>query len=249
MELMVFDPGLAPALLAVPPEDSVRIDDWPVAPGLRRTLVLARHDVYAPDARIVAIDHGREVEVPRSRQAFFWGSIDGEPGSTVMVALDPEDQTVSGFTMSGEGSFDLLPPAADRPAHHLVAAPASLRRPGEGAPGFACGQGDLPAQGRDRQERAELPLASAGIEPHLPSSLHTAVLAIDTDNEAMGTKFSSNTAIAANWMAQAVAGMSAVYERDVFIRFYQGYTIFRLPTTADPYAQDAGGNADGAKLN
>src|SRR5437867_13314085 len=51
MELVVFDPGLAPALLAVPPEGSVRIDDWPVAPGLRRTLVMARHDVYAPDGR------------------------------------------------------------------------------------------------------------------------------------------------------------------------------------------------------
>src|SRR6266699_2333824 len=51
MELVVFDPGLAPALLAVPPESSVRIDDWPVAPGLRRTLVMARHDVYAPDGR------------------------------------------------------------------------------------------------------------------------------------------------------------------------------------------------------
>lgn len=249
MERVVFDPGLAPALLAVPPEGSVRIDDWPAAPGLRRTLVMARHDVYAPDARIVAIDHGREVEVPRSRQVFFWGSIEDEPGSTVMVALDPEDQTVSGFTMSAEGSFDLLPPAADRPAQHLVAAPASLRRPGEEAPGFACGQSDLPAHGRDRQERAELPIARDGIEPHLPASLHTAVLAIDTDNEAMGTKFSNNTTVAANWMAQAVAGMSAIYERDLFIRFYQGYTIFRLSTTADPYVQNAGGGADGAKLN
>jgi hypothetical protein len=83
----------------------------------------------------------------------------------------------------------------------------------------------------------------------LPATLHTAVLAIDTDNEAMGTKFSNNTTTAANWMALAVAGMSAVYERDLFVRFYQGYTIFRLSGTPDPYVQSAAGNADNAKLN
>ena len=220
----------------------MRIDDWPVAPGLRRTLTVARHDVYAPDARIVAIDHGHEVAVPRSRQVFFWGAIEDEPGSTVMIALDPEDRTVSGFTMWAGGSFDVLPPDAERPGRHLVAAPASLRRPGEGAPTFDCGQGNLPAN-------AESPTASAGVEPHLPTSLHTAVLAIDTDNEVMGTKFSNNPTVAANWMAQAVAGMSAIYERDLFIRFYQGYTIFRLSTTSDPYVANAGGSADGAKLD
>jgi hypothetical protein len=241
-ELLAFDPGFAPALLAAPPESSVRIDDWPVAPGLRRTLTVARHDVYAPDARIVAIDHGREIAVPRSRQVFFWGAIEDEPGSTVMIALDPDDQTVSGFTMWAGGSFDVLPPDAERPGRHLVAAPASMRRPGEGSPTFDCGQGNLPAN-------AESPTASAGVEPHLPTSLHTAVLAIETDNEVMGTKFSNNTTVAANWMAQAVAGMSAIYERDLFIRFYQGYTIFRLSTTPDPYVANAGGSADSAKLN
>ena len=47
---------------------------------IRRALTVARHDVYAADARIVAIDHGFEVEVPRSRLVFFWGSIEDEPG-------------------------------------------------------------------------------------------------------------------------------------------------------------------------
>ncbi len=248
MELLSFDPGLAPVLLAVPLESSLRIDGWPVAPGLRRALVVARHEVYAPDARIVAIDRGRETEVARSRLLFFWGSIEGDPESTAMIALAPEDRTLSGFTMGADGSFDLLPPAADRPGRHLVAAPASLRRRGEEA-SFACGQGDLPYGGAEGGERTALAPSSAAPEPALPASVHTAVHAIDTDNEAMGTKFSNNTTTAANWMAQAVAGMSAVYERDVFVRFYQGYTILRLSTTPDPYVQNAGGNADAAKLN
>jgi len=39
IELLSFDPGLAPALLAVPLEERVRIEDWPVAPGVRRAVV------------------------------------------------------------------------------------------------------------------------------------------------------------------------------------------------------------------
>jgi Metallo-peptidase family M12/IPT/TIG domain len=243
-ELLSFDSGVAPALLAVPLDSQIRIEDWPVAPGLRRTLVVARHEVYAPDTRIVAIDEGREVEVPRSRLVFFWGAIEGDPESTAMIALDPEDRTLSGFATGKDGSFDLLPPAAERPGRHLVAASASLRPSGDER-SFACGQSELPLGG----ERAEPGASRSAVEPELPASLHTAVLAIDTDNEVMGTKFSNNTTTAANWMAAAVAGMSALYERDVFVRFYQGYTIFRLSTTPDPYVQNAGGNADGAKLN
>ncbi len=241
-ELVTFDPAVAPELLAVPLESQVRVLDWPVAPGLRGTLVVTRHEVYAPDARIVALDQGREIEVPRSRLVFFWGTIEGDPESTAMIALDPDDRTLSGFVVGADGVFDLLPPVAERPGRHLVAASASLRPSGDER-SFACGQSELP-QGVERPEPAP-----GAVEPALPTSVHTAVLAIDTDNEAMGTKFSNNTTTAANWMAQAVAGMSAVYERDAFIRFYQGYTIFRLSTTPDPYVQNAGGNADSPKLN
>jgi hypothetical protein len=241
-ELLTFDRELARGLLAVPLESQVRVEDWPVAPGLRRTLVVTRHEVYAPDARIVAIDHGREVEVPRSRLVFFWGGVEDDPESTAMIALDPDDATLSGFATGSSGSFDLLPPAAERPGRHLVASSASLRPRGADA-SFACGQSELP------QESERFEPAPGVPEPHLPSSLHTAVLAFDTDNEAMGTKFSNNMTTATNWMAAAVAGMSAIYERDVFIRFYQGYTILRLSTTPDPYVQNAGGNADSAKLN
>jgi Metallo-peptidase family M12/IPT/TIG domain len=243
-ELVSFDPALAPALLGVPLESRIRLEDWPVAPGRRRTLVVTRHDVYAPDARIVAVDRGREVEVPRSRLVFFWGAIEGDPESTAMIALDPDDRTISGFATGADGSFDLRPPDADRPGRHLVASAASLRPRAEER-SFACGQSDLPLAS---EPVAPGPAPSA-VEPELPTSLHTAVLAIDTDNEAMGTKFSNNTTTAANWMAAAVAGMSAVYERDVFVRFYQGHTIFRLSTTPDPYVQNAGGGADGAKLS
>src|SRR4030095_15829316 len=117
--------------------------------------------------------------------------------------------------------------------------------PGE-AGRFDCGQADAAREFPPPDARGG---AARHGEPDLPAPRHTAVLPIDTDNEAMGTKFSNNTTTAANWMALAVAGMSAVYERDLFVRFYQGYTIFRLSTTADPYVQSGSGNADGPKLD
>ncbi len=50
-ERIEFEPDLAPALLARAPEEPLSIADWPVAPGVRRTIRVARHEVYAPGAR------------------------------------------------------------------------------------------------------------------------------------------------------------------------------------------------------
>ncbi len=244
-ELVAFDPALVPALLAAPLESRLRIADWPVGPGLRRAVSVTRHEVYASDAKLVAVDQGHEVDVPRSKLVFFWGAVEGDPASTVVFGLDPDAETIAGYSTGADGDVEIRPPDADRSARHLVAVSASLREP-SGAPSFACGQADR-ASG-DAAPSARSAASPGTIEPELPATLHTAVLAIDTDNEVMGTKFSNNTTTAANWMALAVAGMSAVYERDLFVRFYQGYTIFRLSTTPDPYLQSTAGNADNAKL-
>jgi hypothetical protein len=244
-ELVAFDPALLSRLLAVPLESRVRIVDWPVGPGLRRGVSVTRHEVYASEAKIVALDDGREVEVPRSKLVFFWGAVEGDPESMVVFGLDADARTVAGFSTGTDGDVEIRPSDADRSFRHLVAGSASLREPGE-PPSFACGAADLPTG--DTAPSGGARAASGALDPELPATLHTAVLAIDTDNEAMGTKFSNNTTTAANWMALAIAGMSAVYERDLFVRFYQGYTIFRLSTTPDPYLQSTAGNADNAKL-
>ena len=38
------------------------VPDWPVAPGVRRTIRVARHEVYAPEARMIRVDAGGEIE-------------------------------------------------------------------------------------------------------------------------------------------------------------------------------------------
>jgi hypothetical protein len=245
MEQLSVEPALGPTLLALALDASVRIEDWPVAPGVRRPVVVTRHDVYASDAKIVAIDGGKEVEIPRSKLVFLWGTAEGDGATTVLITADPDTGAVSGSSMTVDGSFDLLAPTADRP-RHLLARDGALRKPGAEGQGFKCGFGDLPQDPTRKTARA----ARLSIfVPQVLSSMHSAVIAVDTDNELMGTKFKDNTTSATNYIAQVFAGITAMYERDLFVRLLQGYTILRLSTTPDPYLQDASGAADGPKLS
>ncbi|HEV7519245.1 MAG TPA: hypothetical protein VGR07_23395, partial [Thermoanaerobaculia bacterium] len=72
-ELVTLDGSLTPQLLALAPEASLKVTDWPVAPETRSDVVLTRHEVYSPEAKIFRVDGKRLAEVPRSRLAFYWG--------------------------------------------------------------------------------------------------------------------------------------------------------------------------------
>ncbi|MGH7535144.1 MAG: IPT/TIG domain-containing protein, partial [Gemmatimonadales bacterium] len=81
------------------------------------------------------------------------------------------------------------------------------------------------------------------------SSLHTLVVAVETDNELLSLKFGNNTTSAANYLATLFASLDVIYERDLFVRLLQGYTIFRPSSTTDPYVQGGAGNASAAQLS
>src|ERR1019366_8504680 len=106
-ELLAFDSSFTAKMLALAPEESLRADDWPIAPGVRRSVVLTRRDIYAPDARIVMMEGGREVELPRSRLAFFLGEIQDGTQGRVMVSIDPDTGTLGGFSATNEGDFEI----------------------------------------------------------------------------------------------------------------------------------------------
>src|SRR5688572_25461411 len=74
MELLALDDWLAPALLATGGDETVRVEEWPVAPERRETVLLTRREIYAPGARIFRVGGGgRRAELPRSRLVFFFG--------------------------------------------------------------------------------------------------------------------------------------------------------------------------------
>src|SRR5664280_1066764 len=241
-ELLAFDSTFTAKLLALAPEESLRADDWPIAPSVRRSVVLTRRDIYAPDARIVMMEGAREVELPRSRLAFFLGEIQDGTQGRVMVSIDPDTGTLGGFSATNEGYFEIVPPQGRRTGY-LVASPTSLRKPDEPAPTWRCGQEELPTNWGNYTPRPE---TRQPLVQNPPTKV--AVLAIDTDNEFMSQKFSDNTTNATNYIASLVASITTIYERDALVRIYEGYTILRVSTTPDPYTVNDNGNADGAEL-
>ncbi len=258
MELVRFDSELAPALLAADPEQEIEIRDWPVTPGRRATVRLRRFDVYAPDAKIVVIENGVSREQPRSRLAFFQGAVaDGlEEGSRLVAWLDPDTGTIGGFAAAASGTVLFEPSRrAGREATRVVMAESASES--EPHPAWSCG---VKEEGEDFSWREEMRRAreAAAVQPAIVAALgtltKTAVIAFDTDAEYLDLRFGNDAGAATTHIAQLVAGMSLIYERDVAsvagngVRILQGYTILRVGESSDPYT-DTVGTADAAKLN
>ena len=253
-ETFAVDPSLVAALGETAIEETVRVADWPVAPGDRRTVELTRHDVYAPDARVVAIGAHGEREVPRSRLVFLWGAAEGDSSRRVLLALDPDSGRLDGLGVTPDGLFEVR--TAARRGEYRIALSAEPPRGADGtAGGFTCG-GSLTHAEDDSRPRPPLPGEAA---TSTLSSLHTATVAVDTDNELLSLKFSDSTSGATSYVASLVAGMNVIYERDLFVRLLQGHTILRLSSAADPWTQPGcpawpttcqnSGGATGAQLS
>lgn len=253
-ELVDFGEGLASTLLQVSPQEKVRLTGWPVSPEERADVLLTRHDIYAPDAKIWKVGkNGGVAEVPRSRLAFFWGTAEGDEETRVFVSVDPDTQTFAGFSQTARAMHEMHPlkdvePAARGSRRHVVAAPEFfLAKAGE-TPEWTCAQTGAPLDlslGQETAGSTTVPLFAPAI-----SSLHTATIAVDTDNEIMVNKFGNNTTTAANYIASLVAAMNVIYERDLLIRLLQGQTFLRQGNGSDgnsynddPYVQ-AGATTD-----
>jgi hypothetical protein len=248
-ELLEIDAGLAPSLLAAANDETVRVEDWPVAPDRRETVVLTRRDVYAPEARILRVERGRTVEVPRSRLVFLWGAAELDEETRVLVTIDPDTLALQGFTDGRGGKQELRVAAEQAPARpgrpfYRLAPPEAFAAPGEEPEqAWSCGAGEAPQA---------MPLSfasgsSTAVWDEAINTLHTATVAIDTDNELLQLKFSDNTTAAANYIAQLFAAMNVFYERDLLVRLVQGTTFLRVSSTPDPWTGGTGA-ADSAKL-
>jgi hypothetical protein len=255
-EVLTFGDDLAPQLLQSKAEDTVRIADWPVAPDQRADVILTRHEVYAPDAKVL-IAEGRGLrQVPRSRLAFFWGASERDEETRVFIAVDPDTKEMNGFVQAGT-EINEIHPLHDVPGmkamagagQHLVAQAEVFRdKAGENG-AWSCGQTGAPLDLGDLQKEAAESASSTGAVTANAATLYTATLAVDTDNELMSLKFGNNATTATNYIASLIAAMTSIYERDLNVKLLQGTVILRPSTTADPYVQTASGNADGNKLD
>ncbi len=216
-------------LREVPLEGRISLPNWPVAPGRRARVQLERHEIYAPDARIFEVSARGVVEVPRSPRHYFWGTVEGDPGTTVVLSVDPGSGALDGRVVGSGGSFRL---EGDRRE------PARIRVVDEGrelsARGITltseCSADDLP----QRLPSEALFADALGPEFALPST-HTATIAVDTDNEFMSLKFDNDTGAATTYLATLFAEMNVIYERDLNVRLLQGTTYLRTSSQPDPY--------------
>jgi hypothetical protein len=231
-ELVDFDPALAAALLEVEPGASRVVAGWPVAPGDHREIELTRFEVYAPGARIVKIEGNRVVELPRSRLAFFHGRSPDDPETRLVVTVDPETGTLEGLALTAEGTRELRPSRAKGTAGSYVVAASEALTPEAEETSWSCGQ-ESHAPTVEGLSWLASPL-EATAEKAI-TSLHTATVAVDTDNELLQVKFGNNTVAATNYIANLIARMNIMYERDLMVRLVQGFTILRPSTTPDPY--------------
>lgn len=259
-EIVSFGEELAPGLLKAAEKTTVLVADWPVGPDERADVLLTRFDVYAPGAKVFVVEARGPREVPRSRLAFFSGTAADDPEVTVFAAVDPDSGDVNGFTQTRDKLHEIhplshVPALGVKPGNrrHLVApAEVFLKERGEQS-SWACGQSGAPLDFmQEMQEMSERMTAQAAppgsVTAEAITTLHTATIAVDTDNELLQIKFANNTTTATNYIASLIASMTVIYERDALVRLLQGTTILRPSTTADPYTQATSGNASSAKL-
>jgi hypothetical protein len=242
-EMFSFDERLAPALLALAPEEGQEIADFPTAPGVRRRVHLVRREIYAEGARVFRVDGQFRTEVPRSRLVFFWGSDLEGAGNRLFIAFDPATRGFSGLVHGPEGVHEIARDPSDRRGRHLLAQPQTPQ-----SATWTCGQEDSVETAVSWAPPATNRTAAASIHPNVLTSLHSAVVAIDTDKEYM-TYWGNNTTNVTNYIAQLLASINVMYERDLNLRLMQGTTFLRVSTIPDPYVQNPGSNANSAELN
>jgi Metallo-peptidase family M12/IPT/TIG domain len=258
-ELVRFDDELMPALLGLSRDKKVRIADWPVSPGARRDVLIARHEIYAPDARILEITPSGTREFPRSRLAFFWGVEADDPHSGVFVAIDPVAGTIESMTESGGVRYQLTSLVPGKPGLHLLATAQAFVDHATGGHKlhWTCGNENLlqvpqqqPAAAEVEREIQEVaPEDGGAITNGTPYNLMT--VGVDTDNEFFSAKFPGVTApytAVTNYIAMMFAEINVMYERDLNTGILIGTTILRPTAASDPYTTPGSGAASPAQL-
>jgi hypothetical protein len=240
-ERFVLPAGLSAKLNALETGGRVRLERWPVAPGDRRTVTLERQSVYGAATRIFELSDNGMRRLPLSPRKHFIGEIDDEPGSGVLVVLDPRSGRLTGMSVSGGETFDLetLPGMAPSEVRVL----ATEERVGTQSAFWGCGEEDL-------DQPVGLPdtlIAASSATAEKSSTPLEAVLAIDTDTELLSQKFNNNTSAAADYVADLIAAMNVMYSRDLDVTLIQGTTYLR--TGSDPYSVNSGGGASSSELN
>ncbi len=210
----------------------------------RETFRLERFEVFARDARIVLHTAAGESLLPVPANIYLRGGIEGDPQSRVMVSV-LESGEVRGLATSTGRTWLLgsATPGGLLQAREVEAA-LELEEPGGG---FRCELDELgPAAFRSGEDTELSDLASILDSPPPPPVAsatagafdHTAVIAIETDNEFLSlAPFAGNPALAVDYIADLIAYSSTIYVAEVQTAWSLGYISLWGPLVADPWLQ------------
>lgn len=224
---VVLDAGDLQRLARAPLGGLVDPVEFPAGPGVLAEMSFKRIDVYAPGARVIAVDASGEHEVPRSKRIHLIGySKDGR--SRIGLSFDPDLSSEPYGAGSGAmGAFVLRSERmVDGWRFHAISAESAL------PPGTTLDYAD-------NEDSLPNPNAIQGALDHLYEAqspdgvLRNAVVAVDTDTSFMSERFGGSTTQATAWIADLFAQMNVMYERDLNVHLQQGTTFLR--TASDPY--------------
>lgn len=177
--------------------------------GPTATLELTRFQVFAPEARIVVHRPGGDVELAVPDNAYFRGSLAGEPASRAFLSVQATGET-RGIVTAG-GRFWVMQ-GGDR---GLAVAQVDSDALAEQVGGFNCSTGDL-HDPREMLRVAATPPAQAPArlaQRGVPGT-YAARVAIETDNEFLSL-FGGDAVDATNYVADVIGFGSGVYNPEV----------------------------------
>ncbi len=205
---------------------------FPIAPGERRDVLFERREIYAPQARILVVDDDGEREQPRSSRLHLVGTALDDPRVRVGLSMDAGGGRISGLVSTVDGVFGLRQLDSDDPYRGRYEIGRSLEERLGLEIETGCETPDQP--GLEWPAGGPLPAPPA---PSGPAPTHEATIAFDTDGEFVGDY--ADTMAAGDAIADLVAALNVIYERDLGLRLLQGETILRTNAGGDPYASSS----------
>lgn len=237
-ETLSWPAGLLESLAAMTPGASVALSGFPMAPGERLRVELTRHELYAPDAAIYALDGPSRQVLPRSTRLFFRGHSLDAPDLRFALSMDADASVLQGTIPGPDGGLYVLSGDSGNPRLEQLSA---LEDRLDVSPTAHCDAGLLPRPALN----SDGDTARGTTTSHLGSPTWGAVVAVDSDNEFNHLKFGNDTSAATDYIADLFNEMNIMYERDLDLRLLIGDTFLRLDTDNPPtYDDDPFSNTD-----
>jgi hypothetical protein len=230
-----LQPARVDELAALRAGARIAIDGFPDGHGNRSRIEFTRIDVYAKDARILAVGPDGEHELPRSPRIELIG-YDASGQLRAQLGFDPGFRNVVGAGSSTSGTFAIS--AEDSAGGHRLVVKTTQEALPPGVTPQVIPSDDGVYGGPSLSDMPLITLAA----PSPDGVLRAALVAVDVDHELLVTRFggtgAGNLTAATTWIADLFATMNVMYERDLNVTLQQGTTKFRTGVTPYVIAQD-----------